>query len=185
MDSTKPLAKVNDHVYDDIDPKMEWVKDAGDTLLVHLPDSDKAETSDVIDVDDIAKSTVQGDIIDKENTDPQEEPCTPQLNIEAATADQKLKITGKSQQGDSKWIRFNKNLTVSSDYDLNQVRAKFEGGVLYIKHPKKISSPTKLTHLESLKSLQMKNQKDQNSGQDSAAKEAPPKTDRRTRKGKY
>ena len=40
-------------------------------------DSDKAETSDVIDVDDIAKSIVQGDIIDKENTEPQEEPCTP------------------------------------------------------------------------------------------------------------
>uniref|UniRef100_A0A6N2L8M3 SHSP domain-containing protein n=1 Tax=Salix viminalis TaxID=40686 RepID=A0A6N2L8M3_SALVM len=58
-----------------------------------------------------------------------------QLKIQAATGYQKLKITGKSQQGDNKWIRFNKNLTVSSDYDLNQVRAKFEGGVLYIKHP--------------------------------------------------
>uniref|UniRef100_A0A6N2L854 Uncharacterized protein n=1 Tax=Salix viminalis TaxID=40686 RepID=A0A6N2L854_SALVM len=71
----------------------------------------------------------------------------------AATGYQKLKITGKSQQGDNKWIRFNKNLTVSSDYDLNQ------------------------THLESLKSLQMKNQKDQNSGQDSAAQEVPLKTE--------
>ncbi|KAB5561215.1 hypothetical protein DKX38_006172 [Salix brachista] len=38
--------------------------------------SDKAETSDVIDVDDIAKSIVQGNIIDKENIDPQEEPFT-------------------------------------------------------------------------------------------------------------
>ena len=36
MASTKPLAKVEDHV--DIDPKMEWVKNDGfDTLLVHLP----------------------------------------------------------------------------------------------------------------------------------------------------
>uniref|UniRef100_A0A6N2L6T8 Uncharacterized protein n=1 Tax=Salix viminalis TaxID=40686 RepID=A0A6N2L6T8_SALVM len=33
------------------------------------------------------------------------------------------------------------------------------------------------THLESLKSLQMKNQKDQNSGQDSAAQEVPLKTE--------
>jgi hypothetical protein len=38
MDSSKPLAKVEDHVYEDIDPKMEWEKNDGfDTLLVHLP----------------------------------------------------------------------------------------------------------------------------------------------------
>lgn len=62
-----------------------------------------------------------------------------QLRIQAATGDRKLKITGKSRQGDNKLIRFNKELTVPSVYDLDQIRAKFEGGVLYIKHPKKIS----------------------------------------------
>ncbi|KAL3597643.1 hypothetical protein D5086_009280 [Populus alba] len=64
-----------------------------------------------------------------------------QLRIQAATGDRKLKITGKSRQGDNILIRFNKELTVSSDYDLDQIRAKFEGGVLYIKHPKKNISP--------------------------------------------
>lgn len=37
MDSTKPLAKANDRVYEVIDPTMEWVREAGfDTLLVNL-----------------------------------------------------------------------------------------------------------------------------------------------------
>ncbi|KAL9391122.1 hypothetical protein Peur_015042 [Populus x canadensis] len=131
MDSTRPLAKVNDQVYEDIDPKMEWVNDAGfDTLLVRLPGSTKQ-----------------------------------QLRIQAATGDRKLKITGKSRQGDNKLIRFNKELTVPSVYDLDQIRAKFEGGVLYIKHPKKISvQPCRYrkimqAQLQRLKSLQMKNQK--------------------------
>ncbi|KAJ7001697.1 hypothetical protein NC653_011951 [Populus alba x Populus x berolinensis] len=102
MDSTRPLAKVNDQVYEDIDPKMEWVNQQDSTpyLSVYL-----------------------------------------QLRIQAATGDRKLKITGKSRQGDNILIRFNKELTVSSDYDLDQIRAKFEGGVLYIKHPKKNISP--------------------------------------------
>jgi hypothetical protein len=37
MDSTKPMAKVSDHVCEDIDSTMEWVKEAGvGSLLVHL-----------------------------------------------------------------------------------------------------------------------------------------------------
>ncbi|KAL3580962.1 hypothetical protein D5086_018797 [Populus alba] len=105
MASTKPLAKVEDHV--DIDPKMEWEKNDGfDTLLVHLP-----------------------------------------------------------------------------DYDLNQVRARFEGGVLYIKHPKKITIPTKPVQENnadpSVEPQKPANEKpeDQNSGQDPAAQEVPPKTE--------
>ncbi|CAK7329245.1 unnamed protein product [Dovyalis caffra] len=151
MDSTKPLAKVNDHVYEDINPKMEWEKDAGfDTLLVHLQGFSKQ-----------------------------------QLRIQAATGGQKLKITGKSHQGDNKWIRFNKELTVSSDYDVNQICAKFEGGVLYIKHPKKIISPTKPVPENNPNSTPEtaeprepanENPEDQKSGQDSATQEVPPIT---------
>lgn len=38
MDSTRPLAKVNDQVYEDIDPKMEWVNQLDSTthLSVYL-----------------------------------------------------------------------------------------------------------------------------------------------------
>ncbi|KAG6761819.1 hypothetical protein POTOM_035056 [Populus tomentosa] len=147
MASTKPLAKVEDHV--DIDPKMEWVKNDGfDTLLVHLPGFTKQ-----------------------------------QIKIQANIGEQKLKITGESHQEDNKWIRFKKKLTVSSDYDLNQVRARFEGGVLYIKHPKKITSPTKPVQENnadpSVEPQKPANEKpeDQNSGQDPAAQEVPPKTE--------
>ncbi|KAB5561561.1 hypothetical protein DKX38_006518 [Salix brachista] len=58
----------------------------------------------------------------------------------SSTGDRKLKINGKSHQGDNKFIRFN---TVPPDYDLDldQIRAEFEGGVLFIKHPKKNISP--------------------------------------------
>jgi len=69
-----------------------------------------------------------------------------QLRIQAATGDRKLKITGKSSQRNNKLIRFNKELTVPSDYNLDQIRAKFEGGVLYIKHPKKNISPAMPVH---------------------------------------
>ncbi|XP_011044083.1 PREDICTED: inactive protein RESTRICTED TEV MOVEMENT 2-like [Populus euphratica] len=147
MDSTKPLAKFEDHVYEDIDPKMEWVKNDGfDTLLVHLPGFTKQ-----------------------------------QIKIQANTGEQKLKITGESHQGDNKWIRFKKKLTVSSDYDLNQVRARFAGGVLYIKHPKKITSPTKPVQDNnadpSVEPQKPAKPDDQNSGQDPAAQEVPPKTE--------
>jgi len=69
-----------------------------------------------------------------------------QLRIQAATGDRKLKITGKSSQRNNKLIRFNKELTVPSVYNLDQIRAKFEGGVLYIKHPKKNISPAMPVH---------------------------------------
>lgn len=37
MDSTKPMAKVSDHVCEDIGSTMEWVKEAGfGSPLVHL-----------------------------------------------------------------------------------------------------------------------------------------------------
>ena len=106
-----------------------------------------------------------------------------QIKIQANIGEQKLKITGESRQGDNKWVGFKKKLTVSSDYDLNQVRARFEGGVLYIKHPKKITSPTKPVQENnadpSEEPQKPANEKpeDQNSGQDPAAQEVPPKTE--------
>ena len=106
-----------------------------------------------------------------------------QIRIQAKIGKQKLKITGESHQGDNKWIRLYKKLTVSSDYDLNQVRARFVGGVLYIKHPKKITSPTKPVQENnadpSVEPQKPANEKpeDQNSGQDPAAQEVPPKTE--------
>ena len=36
MDSTRPLAKVNDQVYEDIDPKMEWVNQLDSTTYLSV-----------------------------------------------------------------------------------------------------------------------------------------------------
>lgn len=57
------------------------------------------------------------------------------------TSGRKLRITGERLRGDNKWSCFHKELPISSYYDANQISAKFEGGILYVKHPKKNISP--------------------------------------------
>lgn len=65
-----------------------------------------------------------------------------QLKVQM-TSTHKLRVLGERPVGseDTKWIRFRKEFPISPNYDTNNIIARFEGGTLFIKHPKiKITS---------------------------------------------
>ncbi|XP_068636261.1 inactive protein RESTRICTED TEV MOVEMENT 2-like [Aristolochia californica] len=43
-----------------------------------------------------------------------------------------LEVSGKRPVGENKWLRFGINFRVHGSYDLDDVRARFEGEVLYV-----------------------------------------------------
>ncbi|XP_011044071.1 PREDICTED: uncharacterized protein LOC105139358 [Populus euphratica] len=63
-----------------------------------------------------------------------------QLKVQV-TSTRTLRIMGERFHGDNKWSSFHKELPIPLYYDVNQISAKFEGGILQVKHPKKITSP--------------------------------------------
>ncbi|XP_062172383.1 inactive protein RESTRICTED TEV MOVEMENT 2-like [Alnus glutinosa] len=62
-----------------------------------------------------------------------------QLRVQV-TSNRSLKITGERSLGNNKWRRFQKEFPVPSNVDPNSITAKFEGGMLYVKHPKVITA---------------------------------------------
>ncbi|KAF2300015.1 hypothetical protein GH714_006739 [Hevea brasiliensis] len=58
-----------------------------------------------------------------------------QLRVQVTSA-RNLRIFGERPLADNISNRFRKELSIASNYDSNQITAKFEGGILKIKHPK-------------------------------------------------
>ncbi|KAL5576038.1 hypothetical protein UlMin_017737 [Ulmus minor] len=58
------------------------------------------------------------------------------------TSSRSLKINGERPIGGTKWRRFSKEFPITSDWDTSQISAKFEGGILYVKVPKKEAPPS-------------------------------------------
>ncbi|CAJ1967635.1 unnamed protein product [Sphenostylis stenocarpa] len=70
------------------------------------------------------------------------------LRVQIGT-NRRLKLRGEEQISENKWRRFNKEFTIPSHSNTNGIKAKLEGGILYIRIPKSItqvkpetSSPT-------------------------------------------
>ncbi|KNA18911.1 hypothetical protein SOVF_066380 [Spinacia oleracea] len=61
-----------------------------------------------------------------------------QLKVQLTTS-RILRISGERPTGDNKWKRFNKEVHVTSNVDMKEMTAKFEGGILYIRQPKLIT----------------------------------------------
>ncbi|KAB1226903.1 Protein RESTRICTED TEV MOVEMENT 2 [Morella rubra] len=55
------------------------------------------------------------------------------------TAARKLRIMGERPLGNNKWRRFHKEFPIAPNVDPDQIVAKYEGGVLYVKCPKVIT----------------------------------------------
>ncbi|XP_022967447.1 extensin-like [Cucurbita maxima] len=62
-----------------------------------------------------------------------------QLKVQV-TSTGKLRAFGERMIEGNKWLRFYKELDVPTDTDTDKISAKFEDGVLYVKHPKKLSA---------------------------------------------
>ncbi|XP_057507959.1 inactive protein RESTRICTED TEV MOVEMENT 2-like [Actinidia eriantha] len=62
-----------------------------------------------------------------------------QLRIQL-TPTRTLRIIGERILADNKWIRLQKEYPVSTNYDVNRITAKLEGGILYIRQPKLVTS---------------------------------------------
>ncbi|KAJ6717124.1 HEAT SHOCK PROTEIN 26 [Salix koriyanagi] len=102
--------QLNDQAYEDYNPTLEWVRDAGfDTLLVYIPGFKKQE-----------------------------------LKVQV-TSTRTLRIMGERSHGDNKRSRFKREIPIPLYYDADQITAKFEGGILQVKHPKKITDPANPT----------------------------------------
>lgn len=53
------------------------------------------------------------------------------------TLSRKLRLSGERPLGEgNKWSRFHKEIPIDSNYDPNEIGAKFEKGILLIRHPK-------------------------------------------------
>lgn len=61
-----------------------------------------------------------------------------QLKVQVTTS-KMLRVIGERQLGNNKWSSFRQEFSISSNYDANAISAKFEGGKLFIKHPKNIT----------------------------------------------
>ncbi|CAN0923342.1 Inactive protein RESTRICTED TEV MOVEMENT 2 [Linum grandiflorum] len=61
-----------------------------------------------------------------------------QLKVQV-TSSRQLRITGERPSGNNnKWSRFKKEMPIGSNYEANEIGARFDKGVLYVKHPKLI-----------------------------------------------
>ncbi|XP_050238951.1 uncharacterized protein LOC126688333 [Mercurialis annua] len=57
------------------------------------------------------------------------------LKVQVTTSRQ-LRIMGEGMLNDSKMARFRKEIPIPSNCDANEISAKFEKGILYVRHPK-------------------------------------------------
>ncbi|CAI0397404.1 unnamed protein product [Linum tenue] len=58
------------------------------------------------------------------------------------TSSRQLRIMGERPMGNNnnnKWSRFKKEIPIGSNYDTNEINARFDKGILYVKHPKLIT----------------------------------------------
>ncbi|CAN1251648.1 Inactive protein RESTRICTED TEV MOVEMENT 2 [Linum perenne] len=63
-----------------------------------------------------------------------------QLKVQV-TSSRQLRITGERPSGannSNKWSRFKKEMPIGANYEANEIGARFDKGVLYVKHPKLI-----------------------------------------------
>ncbi|KAG6678715.1 hypothetical protein I3842_14G094400 [Carya illinoinensis] len=108
-----------------------------------------------------------------------------QLRIQI-TASQDLKVSGERPLGNNKWQRFQKILSIPPDVVTNEIIAKFEGGTLYIIHPKAITPAKPQEHAKlppkSQEKFKSEKQFAQKSDQGHAKQEVPSKasSDERT-----
>ncbi|KAF5471930.1 hypothetical protein F2P56_008689 [Juglans regia] len=109
-----------------------------------------------------------------------------QLRVQI-TSSRNLRVSGERSLGNDKWRRFQKELSIPSDVETNKITAKFEGGTLYIKHPKAITpaKPQEDAKLPAKSQEKFKSETkfaDQKSDQGDAAQEVPSKatSDKRT-----
>jgi len=93
------------------------------------------------------------------------------------TSTRTLRIMGERSHGDNKWSSFHKELPIPLYYDVNQISAKFEGGILQVKHPKKITNPANPVQETAEPQKPNNEPQDQKSGQEQFDQEVPPKTE--------
>ncbi|KAL5830697.1 hypothetical protein ACOSQ3_016115 [Xanthoceras sorbifolium] len=62
-----------------------------------------------------------------------------QLKVQVTTL-RNLRISGERPLGNNKWSHFRMEFPIPANNDINEISAKFEGGSLYIKHPKVITT---------------------------------------------
>ncbi|KAB5561582.1 hypothetical protein DKX38_006539 [Salix brachista] len=60
-----------------------------------------------------------------------------QLKVQV-TSMRVLRISGERQLSNNRWSTFRKEIPISSNYDTNEINARFDRGILYVKHPKVI-----------------------------------------------
>ncbi|KAI3993838.1 hypothetical protein MKX01_002851 [Papaver californicum] len=53
-----------------------------------------------------------------------------------------MKITGERPMEEKRWSRFRKDFPIPNNCDVNEIHAKYIGGVLYVKFPKSITQVT-------------------------------------------
>ena len=85
---------------------------------------------------------------------------------------------GERSHGDNKRSSFHREIPIPLYYEDNQISAKFEGGILQVKHPKKITDPANPVQ-ETAEPQKPNNEKphDQKSEQEQFDQEAPPQTE--------
>ncbi|KAB1226902.1 Inactive protein RESTRICTED TEV MOVEMENT 2 [Morella rubra] len=107
-----------------------------------------------------------------------------QIRVQVA-ATRKLRITGERPLGNNKWRRFHKEFPIPQNVDVDQIVAKYEGGVLYVKCPKVITpapesrkAPTEVSKPQQKPRLSEPQQAAQRiADQKQVAQEVPPKAD--------
>uniref|UniRef100_A0A0A0M2E7 SHSP domain-containing protein n=1 Tax=Cucumis sativus TaxID=3659 RepID=A0A0A0M2E7_CUCSA len=62
-----------------------------------------------------------------------------QLKVQV-TSTGKLRVSGERKLSSGKWLRFQKEIDIPADADTDNISAKLEQGVLYVKQPKKPSA---------------------------------------------
>lgn len=58
-----------------------------------------------------------------------------QLKVQV-TSSRVLRVSGERQLSGNRWSTFRKEIPISSNYDTNEIAARFEKGILYVKQPK-------------------------------------------------
>ncbi|KAL9354047.1 hypothetical protein Peur_052017 [Populus x canadensis] len=58
-----------------------------------------------------------------------------QLKVQV-TSSRVLRVSGERQLSGTRWSTFRKEIPISSNYDTNEIAARFEKGILYVKQPK-------------------------------------------------
>ncbi|KAL9391117.1 hypothetical protein Peur_015037 [Populus x canadensis] len=58
-----------------------------------------------------------------------------QLKVQV-TSSRVLRISGERQLSGNRWSTFRKEIPISTNYDTNEIAARFEKGILYVKQPK-------------------------------------------------